>query len=862
MLRGPLDTLYERLFANIEIDPSWIECVRDAASRGRVVYVLRSVSFIDLFALDYITRKYALPRLGFSNIPVPWLFETSLSTLRGLIGRQAAPSPDGVRSTLKRNDACVIFLKRSASFLDGNERSRVEAEPFIREMIDFQREGGRPILLVPQVFLWTRLPDEAQLGALDWVLGPREWPGYLRSVGQYISSYGNVVMKSGLPIDLMQFLDAEGAGKDDGERVSRLVAMLLGNLESERKAITGPTRKTPDQLHEEIIRSPRLEALIRELAGDGAAERAVVTAKALAMLREMESALDLNTIAAMARAFERVTSHMYEALEVDQEGLAQLRELSKRGTLVMLPSHKSHIDYMLLAYVCYRNSFPVPLVAAGDNLNFFPLGYLFRRAGAFYIRRKFTGDRLYVAVVDAYMRRLIQDGWALEFFLEGGRSRTGKLLAPKFGLLSMVVDAAIGNPQRVYFCPISIGYERFVEEKSFVRELTGGEKRKEDVRGLMSTFALMMGRYGRLNIQFGEPLSIDGLLLENELPLSQSDQWSGEQKRGVTRRLGYRVMNEINRVTAVTPGALVACALLAHQGRGIAHDSFVALCNHLASSLREQGARFTPSLVSPTDSQALRPAALREALELYLRAGHIEAHRPGSPEGSNERQVLSDDSIYVLRPGSRLVLDLSKNVVMHFFVERALIATCVLASRETPVSEDDLRTRVRQLSRLFKFEFSFRADAHFDQIFSEELTAMVDAGYVERKAAGIAPTQGEHLGAVGIYANLMRNFIEGYRIAARALTNQLRGSLSQKDFVKRAMSLGERMFLAGEITCREAVSRPLLENALSAFSDQGYVERDGDGKFRLTASYAQAETVHTIEAKVAGFLPRELDRFR
>ncbi len=840
-----------------------MECVRDAASRGRVVYVLRSVSFIDLFALDYITRKYALPRLGFSNIPVPWLFETGASTLRALIGRRGEPSLDGVRATLKRNEACVIFLKRSTSFLEGNDRSRVEADEFIREMIAFQGESDVPILLVPQVFVWTRLPDEAKVSAFDWLLGPREWPGYLRSVGQYIGSYGNVVMKSGVPIDLLQFLHGEGATLDGGERSARLVATLLGNLESERKAITGPTRKTSDQLHEEIIRSPELEGLIRELAGDGTAERTIVTAKALAMLREMESALDLNAIAAMARAFERITSHMYEALEVDQVGLARLREASKRGTLIMLPSHKSHIDYMLLAYVCYRNSFPVPLVAAGDNLNFFPLGYVFRRAGAFYIRRKFSGDRLYVAVVDAYIRRLIQDGWALEFFLEGGRSRTGKLLAPKFGILSMVVDAAIGNPQHVYFCPISIGYERFVEEKSFVRELTGGEKRKEDMRGLMSTFALMMGRYGRLNIQFGEPLSIDSLLLESETPVSQSVHWTPEQKRSVVRRLGHRVMNEINRVTAVTPGALVACALLAHQGRGIAHDTFVALCNHLADALRKQGARFTPSLVSPSDPLALRPTALREALELYLRAGHIEAHRPGAPEGSNEREVLSDDSIYVLKPNSRLVLDLSKNVVMHFFVERALLATCLLASRETPVAEADLRARVRQLSRLLKFEFTFRADRPYDQIFNDELSAMVDAGYIERKAAGVTPARGsEHIAAVSIYANLLRNFVEGYRIAARALTHLLRSSVSQKDFVKRAMSLGDRMFLAGEISCREAVSRPLLENALSAFSDHGYIERDNDGKFRLTTSYAQAETVRTIEGKVAGYLPRDLDRFR
>ena len=124
---------------------------------------------------------------------------------------------------------------------------------------------------------------------------------------------------------------------------------------------------------------------------------------------------------------------MFSAIEVDEAGIERLRELAKEGTLVLLPSHKSHMDYLALAWVLYRHKLQLPLIAAGDNLNFFPVGAIFRRAGAFFIRRSFAGDRLYAAVVDAYVRRLIKDGAPLEFFLEGGRSRTGKLLPPKLG---------------------------------------------------------------------------------------------------------------------------------------------------------------------------------------------------------------------------------------------------------------------------------------------------------------------------------------------------------------------------------------------------------------------------------------------
>ncbi len=156
----------------------------------------------------------------------------------------------------------------------------------------------------------------------------------------------------------------------------------------------------------------------------------------------------MNAMAALDQVFAQAAARMFSAIEVDEAGIERLREHAKEGTLVLLPSHKSHMDYLALAWVLYRHKLPLPLIAAGDNLNFFPVGPVFRRAGAFFIRRSFVGDRLYAAVVDAYVRRLLKDGWPLEFFLEGGRSRTGKLLPPKLGLLSIVVDAALGGSRR------------------------------------------------------------------------------------------------------------------------------------------------------------------------------------------------------------------------------------------------------------------------------------------------------------------------------------------------------------------------------------------------------------------------------
>jgi glycerol-3-phosphate O-acyltransferase len=226
-------------------------------------------------------------------------------------------------------------------------------------------------------------------------------------------------------------------------------------------------------------------------------------------------------------------------------------------------------------------------------------------------------------------------------------------------------------------------------------------------------------------------------------------------------------------------------------------------------------------------------------------AGHVETHSVG------------DDVIYVVPPQARLSLDLAKNVVIHFFVPRALIATALLAAPGPPQGADAVRERVLALSRLFKHEFTFRADAKFETIFDEEVAAMIADGELARVvlkpsegAGGLMPKGDDGRQQIELYARLLENVVDGYRVAARGLGALLRGPLAVKDVVKRAIPTGQRMFLAGEIARSEAVSRPLLENAYASFVDQGYLARSG-GKIALTESYANAGAVATIEARIA-----------
>lgn len=871
-----LGWIYERFFEHIEVDETWAKQVRAAEARGTVLYVLRNLSFVDFLALDYLTKKLALPQIKFANDLGLGPLEPALerrSVLSSLLPRSESRDVARLRQAIDDGGSAALFLKRPSSLLEPGARGKTEGDLYLRTVLAAQRTTKKPILLVPQVFVWTRGPDERKQSIFDSLFGSREWPGKIRTVTQFLMNWNFVTLRAGAPVDLQEFLarhaDVGGEpGASDDVLVRRLTYALLRRLERERRAVIGPSKKPSDRLRDQVVRSPRLQKIIRDMAGGGEAERRVLGYRALSMLRELEAEVDPNALRAMDTAFDATVGRMYTGFEIDEEGLARVRAASKDGTIVLLPSHKSHVDYILLTRLFMHANMPVPLVAAGDNLSFFPLGPILRRGGAFFIRRSFKGDRLYGAVVDAYMRRLILDGWPLEFFLEGGRSRTGKLLPPKLGLLSIVVDAVLGagevegEGRSVYFVPISIGYERVVEEKSYVRELTGGEKQKEDVRGLFAAAETALGRYGRLNVQFGEILTLEGV--ERELG-AVTRPMSPPRRRALVTRLAYRVMNEINRVTAITPSALVAAALLTHDRRGIGHAELVEACERFTRILQGRRARFTPSAVDA--SGALRHASLREACDLFQRAGHVETHHPGVPVGERARRDGDGDRVYVVPDVARLSLDIAKNLMVHFFVTRAMIATPLVAhAANASVGERAegaglprarLEEQAQALSRLFKYEFQFRADATFDTIFAETLDAMVVDGELEVHDGRIVLSGIDEEGRerAVLYFRMIRSFLEGYRIAARACTALLKNPLAPKELVKRAIGIGERMFLAGELFGREAVTGPVIDNALLAFADQGYLGRT-DGKYVLAESYASADAVRVIEGRIASWLPR------
>ncbi|MDD9969088.1 MAG: 1-acyl-sn-glycerol-3-phosphate acyltransferase, partial [Myxococcales bacterium] len=762
-----------------------------------------------------------------------------------------------LRDVLAAEMSAALFLKRPPSALDiaagaTGGRGLREGDGLLQTVIAMQRTRQRPIQLVPQVFVWTKRPDTQGTRVPDLVFGPREWPSGLRTLGQFLANYRNVELKAGAPLDLKAFLQSQ-AGTQDEVLVRRIIYTMLRRLERERRAVTGPAHSPPDRVRQKVLRSPKLQKVISRMAGENPDSRVALTRQALKTLRQMQATPDPATTRAVGMLLDRLFNRVYAGVDVDTAGLDEVRELSKEGTLVLLPSHKSHVDYLLVSYLLDKYGLGLPLIAAGDNLSFFPAGPVARRGGAFFIRRSFSGDKLYAATAEAYIRRLLRDGHTLEVFLEGGRSRTGKLLKPQLGLLNTIVDAALALQRRpVHFIPISIGYERIIEARAFERELSGADKEPEDASSLLRSTTLLRHKYGRINVQFGTSINIRQL--RQELGASGSGAVAPAKRRALVNRIANRTMDEINRVTAVTPGALTALALLSDRRRSVARPQLLTRCERLFSVLQQVGARATPGCL---DGNRLNRAAVLEATQMFVDGKLLEIHRPADQALEPGQNALSDpDCVYRVPEDRRLQLDATKNHIVHFFVERGFAAVTILMD-PAGVPVNVARDRILQLVGLFKHEFRYRAGRAPEDIFDEMLQVMVDSGDLALTEGFIRPGAGRE-GWDGetwlrTYRATVRNFLEGYRATARGLLHLLRGPLTEKDLVKRTLTTARRMYLRGDLVVSESVNGSIVENAIAAFREEGYVAIK-KGRWTLTESFSSESAVNAIEGRIAAYL--------
>jgi glycerol-3-phosphate O-acyltransferase len=835
--------LYARLFDSISFDEADVAKVRAAAARGPVVYVLPSVSYMIYLYFGYALRRFGLPLARFANGGVRtvllWPLHITVRLLLALWrlarGARLEPEEDTMARLVGEEGGAVLLFLRPAKILveEPGEAARVRGH-FFERLVAIGRAraaaGLAPLQIVPMTLLLGH-PAVRRAGARGegpgaWgsIFGEPEAPGRLRAFFQFVWHRHTSQVKVAEPLDLATFLAEAGEHTDD--TLARMLRFeVSGAIERERRVVMGPPVKSARRVRTDVLRSRRLVKAVDELCqAPGAPPRAELVARARRDLGRIAAYPRRWAFSFMRRLLALVFERMYEGIDIDEAGLERVREATRGGPLLLLPSHKSHVDYLILSYTFYTRGLAPPHIAAGDNLSFFPLGFLFRRTAAFFLRRSFKGDALYAAVFDAYVRRLLRDGFSVEFFIEGGRSRTGKVLPPKLGLLSICADAVLdGDAPTTQVVPIALSYEKIVEEKSYQKEVAGGAKKKEGLGALLGARKVLSARYGRIDLQFGTPFSLRQALAQAG---AHGPEAGPDARRLAVQRLGHRVVYEIAAATAVMPSALVAAAALAGTARGLPRSELERRIRFLYARAKEGGARFSAAILDDLDGAvAASIARLGSAGDLDLR-GH------------------GDDPVVVVPSERRSKLEFYKNNLIHALADLSIVARAVVAVGAGGGELAKIKKRAQSASQLLKRELIFRPGKGFDRAFAETVA------WLERQElVGASGDRLEVLPAgrewLPILAGLTGSTLDAYGLVVRAaILADDKGRKDKKTLVSRAFALGERSLLLGELERAEALSRPVLDAAWDTLREVGAIETPA----RLGEIERELESVRTARA--------------
>jgi glycerol-3-phosphate O-acyltransferase len=828
--RGPLSRWFEPVKVPLEAPAE----LRALAARGSLVFVLRSPSLLAYLYLRWFLRRHGLPPLraaqGLRGL-LPWLASVRRS-------RRA------FEEALAAGDASVVFLGR-----------RGASDPF-SALVRAQRDLFQPLLLVPVLLVWSRRAQKLKPSVWDVLFGAPDAPSALANAIGFLRNFRRAFLGVGRPVDL-QAVIAERGAEPDTVLARKMRGVLHQHLAREFRTAVGPPLKGPSRVREKVLRDRGLRATIDGVARERGQSPAATAREAGKDLREIASRYDPRFVQLLRPFLAWVFGRLYTSVEVDEEGLARVKRAAAGAPIVLCPSHKSYVDFLVLPLILYDHGMTPPHVAAGINLAFWPFDGIARRGGAFFIRRKVKGDRIYTAVLRAYVKHLLRDRFPQEFYVEGGRSRTGKLLFPKTGLISMEVDAWLeGAADDVVFVPIAIDYEKLIEASSYARELAGGEKEKESLRGLLGAVRVLSRRYERLYVQFEEPISLREAAqarLGGAAELTVDDAWGGEEarapapalepgqpaapaeaKRRLVQGLANRIAYGISRAVTITPVGLVAAALLSHVRRGIGAPEVARRVELLRYIAAEGGARLARGLAgAPSDPLAPGPIA--------------DAVRRLAADGLVRIAVAAGDTIYLVPDEKRPVLDYHRNAVIHRYAAPALLAAAARAAGADATVED-VRARALWLSRLLKLEFVYRPGVRFDEIFEEHLAFLGRIRALGSDGTRLRP--GTEAATLGFLAELVRPYLEAYRLAAVTALDTLSttadaAAADRRTLLATSMEHGLAAFLAGGIALRESVSKATLENAAEWLVSQGLLEERG-GRLALRDGESVRELVEEL----------------
>ncbi|TAM95045.1 MAG: glycerol-3-phosphate 1-O-acyltransferase PlsB [Rhodanobacteraceae bacterium] len=774
----------------------WIKIKRDPAEPVTllapdtpVIYVIERNGFSDSLILERACHEAGLPS------PLAWV--------PGMGKRRRA----------------MFAMRGTGGWFQRRNRDHA-AQDTIRNLLRMlEAAPDRNVQLMPVAIYVGRAPNR-QSGWFS-VLFSENWAvvGHFRRLLAMLLNGRDTIVRFSPPISLNDLRE-----ESEGERIERLQRKLARVLRVHFRRVR-TTVIGPDLSHRRTVVDSVLNAeSVRAAIAATAARENIPQAKAWKQAQKLMDEIAADYSPPFVRSVSFLLSNFWNKL---YDGIAMhhfdsLRAIAPGYEVVYVPSHRSHADYVLLSYQLQASGVVVPHIAAGVNLNLPVLGSFLRRGGAFFLRRSFKGNALYSVIFKEYMAQLIERGVPIEYFVEGTRSRTGRLLAPRFGLLSMTVRAFLRAPRRpVLFQPVYIGYEKLMEGRAYIGELSGQKKERETWLALLrGGRKALRQHYGRVTLNFGEPIELNTLLdAANPDWRAQGDSPDSKPEwlNRVLDRLGEQILVNTNRAADVNPINLIALALLAAPRHALAEADLLAQLELMKAILTE---------LPYSERTTVTPMAPAGIIAYAEQMGWIR--RIAHPLGD----------VLAVEGEKAVLLSYFRNNVLHLFAAGAWVACCFINNRR--VARDTVERLGRAVYPFIQSElflpwdtdgFSTRIDALIDLLVERGLLATGGDGRLLHHAAG----REDDAYQLRLLAHCLLQAFERYYIAVAALVKNGPRTLTAGQLENLCQLAAQRLSLLYQQSAPEFFDKSLFRGFIQKLRERRIIWLDADGKLEFDA---------------------------
>src|ERR1700730_5181194 len=759
----------------------------------------------------------AVSRVRDRDKPVCYVVEnssvTDLAVLQDACVKLKLPRPQKRLLGQAKDLRSFFYLSRSRGFWD----ERIDRRPPAQQQQMSAARTADPqidIELVPVAVYWGRAPQKEGswfrlLLVEDWALTTRA-----RKFMQVLFNGRNTLLEFDEPISLRVLLGDEAGSAVRGRRVTRALRALYAK---QRAARIGPDLSHRRTIVTRVLRTRAVRSVVAQEMREKKITRRQGMLKARQCAEEIAANYSHAFIRFMEASLARLWNRLYDGVVFGH--VETLEQTAEGNEVVYVPCHRSHMDYLLLSYAIYVHGYAIPHIAAGINLNLPIVGRFLRKGGAFFIRRSFRGNALYTVVFMKYLAAIMARGHSIEYFIEGGRSRTGRLLQPKTGMLSMTVRSFLRDPARpVVFIPVYFGYERIVEGSTYIGELSGKPKEKESVAGLIRGVRKLRERFGQVHVNLGEPIELAKLLDRYDADwrtrVVEDDTrvpWVG----AAVDDLASTIMRHINAAAAVTPINLLAITLLA-----------------------------TPRLALPKTDLLRQMDLYRELMRCFsysdrvtvtsMSAAEILAYGQSMKTVSLEAHPLGD--IVRMSDESAVLATYYRNNILHLFAMPSLVDCAFLSNAK--VRTDDIQRLVWRIYPYIAAELFLRwTEKELTGVVMEVLICLERQGLIEsdfdRTEWRRPPPASEKSIQLSLLAQATIQTIERYYLAIAQLVKAGSGQITQAALEERCQLTAQRMAMLYGLNSPEFFDRTMFEHFIDLLRARGVIRLSNGGKLEF-----------------------------